>query len=66
MNKTQHVDRYTRAKRNQPRKIYCPKCGIGQKVFHFSWSALVCQNCHSDVRKYDWLLNSNPSLIEEP
>ena len=65
MEQPQHVDRYTRAKRYQPRKIYCPKCGIGQKVYHFSWSAVFCPNCHAEVKKYDWLLNSNPSLIEE-
>ena len=59
------VDRFTRTKRYQRKKIYCPKCGIGTEVGHFSWSELGCSNCNAMVNKYEWLLNSQNSLSNE-
>ena len=50
-----HVNRYTRAGRNG-KEITCPKCKESAPVFHFSWSALTCQFCSSDINKEDWLI----------
>ena len=38
------------------REISCPKCRSTAWVFHFSWSALMCQCCKSDIKKTDWNL----------
>ena len=47
------VTRYTRAGYNG-KWIKCPKCSQTSKVYHFSWSALVCMCCRESVEKYDW------------
>ena len=49
------VDRYTRAG-NNGKVIICPECNNEARVFHFSWSALGCQDCNAMVDKYDWIL----------
>ena len=36
--------------------IKCPKCSQTSKVYHFSWSALVCMCCRESVEKLDWLV----------
>ena len=52
---TKKVDRYTRA--GQLGKfIVCPHCNQGKTVFHFSWSALSCQECGVMVEKNQWRL----------
>ena len=50
------VNRYTRASRTHGKFIICPECNKGATVFHFSWSALGCQECGSMVDKYEWKL----------
>ena len=52
------VTRYTRAGYNG-KWIKCPKCSQTSKVYHFSWSALVCMCCRESVEKLDWLVESN-------
>ena len=50
------VNRYTRAA--LPGKfIYCPKCGTQTMVFHFSWSAITCDNCGEMIDKTNWYLD---------
>ena len=39
--------------------IKCPKCSQTSKVYHFSWSSLVCMCCRESVEKLDWLVESN-------
>ncbi|AAX44447.2 hypothetical protein PSSM2_073.1 [Prochlorococcus phage P-SSM2] len=34
--------------------IKCPHCSQTNKVYHFSWSALVCMCCRESVEKYEW------------
>ena len=52
---TKKVNRYTRA--GQLGKfIVCPNCNQGATVFHFSWSALGCQECGAMVEKNQWRL----------
>ena len=36
--------------------LRCPKCNRvnGNHVYHFSWSALKCQNCGAMVEKETW------------
>ena len=59
-----NVNRYTRAGRNG-KEITCPKCKESAPVFHFSWSALTCQFCSSDINKEDWLIiTQSPNLSE--
>ena len=36
--------------------ILCPECREWGKVYHFSWSALVCQSCKESVNKEDWIV----------
>ena len=50
------VDKYTRASKTHGKTIVCPECNKVATVFHFSWSALGCQNCGSMVDKYEWKL----------
>ena len=52
---TNNVTRYTRAG-NNGKWIKCPCCSQTALVFHFSWSALGCPDCHYIVDKYDWKL----------
>jgi uncharacterized protein (DUF983 family) len=49
------VHKRSRAKRDGT-VLRCPKCNSteGNRVYHFSWSAITCQNCHEMVNKYDW------------
>ena len=47
------VTKHTRSKRDGT-SIVCPKCNHKDMVYHFSWSALVCQECKAKVNKYDW------------
>ena len=53
--KYNYVNIYTRAGVNG-KWIKCPNCSQTSKVFHFSWSALVCQCCRESVEKHDWRL----------
>ena len=49
------VSKYTRAG-NNGKVIICPLCNTEATVFHFSWCALTCQDCKSNVDKYSWKL----------
>ena len=49
------VNNNTRAG-NNGKDIKCPNCTAPAKVFHFSWSALTCQDCDNSVDKYSWKL----------
>jgi ribosomal protein S27E len=49
------VDRYTRAG-FYGKKIVCPECGNVATVYHFSWSALSCQECGAMVEKNQWTI----------
>ena len=49
------VNRYTRAGR-YGKAITCPECDHDTVVYHFSWSALVCQVCKKDIPKKEWTL----------
>ena len=52
---TKPVTRYSRAKRNGT-LLLCPNCKStkGNRVYHFSWCTILCQNCKAEVEKYDW------------
>ena len=49
------VNRYTRAGKNG-KQILCPECREWSTVYHFSWSALVCQSCNETVNKEDFIV----------
>jgi len=49
------VTKHTRAKRAGT-LLLCPKCKETFKIYHFSWTALVCLNCRASFNKYDWRL----------
>ena len=49
------VNRYTRAGKNG-KDILCPECREWGTVYHFSWSALVCQSCKESVNKEEWIV----------
>ena len=45
--------------------IKCPNCSAPAHVFLFSWSAITCQFCSSDINKEDWLIiTQSPNLSE--
>ena len=50
-----YVNRYTRAGKNG-KTIECPKCILSARVYHFSWSALVCQSCKESINKEEWII----------
>lgn len=52
---TANVSKRTRASA-AGKMIYCPNCNGDAKVYHFSWSALVCKHCDAVVEKYEWRL----------
>ena len=52
------VNKYTRAG-NNGKVIICPECDNKATVFHFSWSALVCQCCRESINKTDFLVEVN-------
>ena len=49
------VNRYTRAGM-WGKEIVCPHCDASTTVYHFSWSALSCQECGAMVEKNQWRL----------
>ena len=49
------VNKYTRVG-NDGKVIICPECDNKATVFHFSWSALVCQHCKQTINKSNWSL----------
>jgi len=49
------VNRYTRAG-VEGKMIACPHCHRSTTVYHFAWSALMCQHCKTPVEKYDWVI----------
>ena len=34
--------------------IMCPNCTSISKVYHLSWSAIVCQQCDKTIDKLHW------------
>ena len=56
MNEYVPVTRNTKAGR-AGKKIRCPYCDkIARRIYHMSWSKITCINCHTEVSKYDWLI----------
>ena len=53
-----YVNRYTRAG-NNGKQITCPKCKESARVYHFSWSALVCQLCEESINKENWIVEKS-------
>ena len=47
------VTKHTRAKRDGS-LLLCPECKKTNRIYHFSWAAIVCLNCKAEVNKYDW------------
>ena len=45
--------------------IMCPNCKSISKVYHFSWSALVCHHCNRTIEKLDWWVSSNPQKFSK-
>ena len=55
---TKYVNKHTRAG-SDGKKIICPQCDKSATVYHFSWSALECNGCHSDIEKNAWIVSPN-------
>ena len=49
----QTVNKHTRAGM-WGKQIVCPDCNKVATVYHFSWSALSCQECGAMVEKNEW------------
>ena len=47
------ITSHTRSGRSG-KHIMCPNCKSISKVYHFSWSATVCQHCETCVDKLQW------------
>jgi|TARA_R110001592_G_scaffold324556_2_gene604209 ribosomal protein S27E len=52
---TKYVDKNTRAGA-VGKQIICPLCFKWTTVYHFSWSAIACGVCHSNVEKQAWII----------
>ena len=50
-----NVTKHTRATASG-RMIICPVCKRGVRVYHFSWSALMCLSCEQPMNKEQWLV----------
>jgi hypothetical protein len=50
---TTTVTKHTRAPK-AGRVMRCPLCFSHVKVYHFSWSALVCPSCKISIPKLVW------------
>ena len=50
------ITRYSRCKRYAGALIQCPNCNNIGRVYHLAWSQLSCQNCKSNINKFDWLI----------
>jgi len=55
------VDKHTRAC-DLGKRIYCPSCGVKKRVYHFSWSAIPCDNCKKWHDKNEWLVANTHDL----
>lgn len=51
----ERVNKHTRAGYDG-KLIACPDCDKSVTVYHFSWGALMCPSCKTDVDKYDWVI----------
>ena len=49
------ITRYTRCG-SQGRLIRCPHCASVARIYHLSWSSLVCQGCGASVDKLDFTI----------
>ena len=48
------IDKNIRAKKNGS-FIYSPCCKEEKIVYHFSWDALICNTCNSEIKKLNFL-----------
>jgi len=51
------VPKWTHAGR-AGKDIWCPRCSEKTHVYHFGWTALLCESCRAVVDKYRWLMPS--------
>ena len=56
MTKFVPITRYSRCKRYAGALIACPNCKTITRTGHLSWTVKRCQNCKSDINKFDWLI----------
>ena len=49
------VNRYTRASK-MGKNIFCPLCNHANKVYHFCWSAITCQECKEIINKNEFYI----------
>ena len=50
------VTRYTRCKKYSGATLKCPRCGHLRTVGHLSWTKTICNNCHQQIDKFDFLV----------
>ena len=48
-----YVTRYTRGGK-YGKQLVCPECDNIIRIYHFSFSGLVCPKCKQSVDKYRW------------
>ena len=48
------VTKKTRARPKKGTLLLCPECKKTNRIYNFSWVAIVCLNCRAEVNKYDW------------
>ena len=56
------VNRYTRASK-MGKNIFCPLCNHANKVYHFCWSAITCQECKEIINKNEFYINNQKKKI---
>ena len=60
----QTVNKHTRAGK-KGKLIICPECYASAIIYHFSFSAIACQNCSEMIDKYElYVFKKGNSKIE--
>lgn len=54
----EYVTKQTRAGK-EGKLLECPECLDYTRVFHFSWTAIVCSDCGEAIYKTDWIIAPN-------
>ena len=45
--------------------LFCPYCNHQHRVYHFSWTSLVCHQCNRNVKRSEWWVSSDPSKFSK-
>ena len=50
------INKHDRAGRDG-KNIKCPHCESIERIYGLAWKTLTCRSCHTDVPKYEWMID---------